>query len=375
MAACGHVLSFQSTAMHNSVRACLHCFDLGCSQAPGVQAHVAQGHPACEFCATRFFDSDALYKHMNTAHCSCLVCRRAAGNFRYFRTPDGLRTHMNAEHHACPDPMCQQACVGFAFAEELRAHHVSEHTNRMPRMDRSRAYRLQIEPPAPVSMQASGHASGRGARRQQRGTNAVQDDGRSAAMQPATDATARASTGRQGLLQHSGLVMIDDSEGTALGGQDHEVPVSNWPGAPGQRQQTAEPAFPLLSDSVSSSAAQADAPAARLPPLVRRQVACPCGRNKKAVVVHEGTEPGSLACTAQCAAAQRQRQLADAFGRDVDDADSMLPTREVEWPADLIVVRPAVCTFPRDESTAVQSECRIWSASVCKACFRACCMP
>ena len=305
-----------------------------------MQAHIAQHHPSCQFCTTRYFDSDTLYKHMSTAHSSCFVCRQASGSFRYFRTPDDLRAHMNAEHHACRDPVCQQACVGFASAEELRAHHLAEHTNRMPRMDRSRAYRLQVEPPAPVAAPSGASATSHRQLRHQRHHDSPRLAGQRSHAPAATQSGVSQQTAHpQGLMQHRGLVMIDDAEGTVLGGPEHAAAAApQWPGAPGQQQGDAAPAFPLLSDSVSTNAQQAAPHAARPPPLVRKQLACPCGRNRRSVVVREGTEPGSLVCNAQCASAQRQQKLADAFGRDVNDAATLLPSRDVEWSADLVVV-------------------------------------
>lgn len=307
-----------------------------------LQAHVAENHPACQFCTTRFFNSDELYSHMRLSHSICTVCRDAARNYRYFRTPVELRDHVFAEHHACTNEACQQACVAFATAEELRAHTAFEHSKRMPRMDRARAYRLELEQP-PLQHRgrmALPQAAARpppqpepDRRRSPRGY-AVDDS----AMAGAAGADAA------GVVQHQGLVMFDDAEGTVLGRAEYQPAAPQWPGAPGSRQQTPATSFPSLSEAVGTTAPAvprvAPTPVApRPPPLVRKQLTCPCGRSKKHVVVREGADPGTMECTAACAAARRKAQLAEAFGRDVGDADTLTPTRAVEWPLDLVVVR------------------------------------
>lgn len=52
----------------------------------------------------------------------------------------------------------------------------------------------------------------------------------------------------------------------------------------------------------------------RAPPLVAREVMCPCGRRLAHPVVPEGAPPPALACDGECARAARQARLASAFG-------------------------------------------------------------
>ena len=45
-----------------------------------------KGHPACRFCRRRFYDSAELFKHMESAHEHCFLCRRARPEqYVYFR--------------------------------------------------------------------------------------------------------------------------------------------------------------------------------------------------------------------------------------------------------------------------------------------------
>ena len=49
------------------------------------------GHPACRFCRKCFYDEGAMYHHMQSAHETCHLCRRAAPDkFVYYRDYDEL---------------------------------------------------------------------------------------------------------------------------------------------------------------------------------------------------------------------------------------------------------------------------------------------
>ena len=282
---------------------------------------------------------------MQMEHSSCSVCRAANARFCYFRTPSDLRSHVNEHHHACPNPDCQQACVAFASAEELRTHHVAEHSKRLPRMDRTRAYRLEIEPPRPTA--ALGHASTAGSgghrRRGPRGHNHAEP-----APAPSQQVLPARRAHEHELAQHEGFVMFDDAEGTVQGrpsAVENEfpslpdaVPAAQWWQQQQRLANRADNNFPSLDESASAAQDRArNAP--KPPPLVRKQAVCPCGRRRESVVVREGVPPGELHCNGQCAAAQRQRRLAEAFGRDADSPATLLPTQAVEWPPDLVMVR------------------------------------
>jgi hypothetical protein len=47
---------------------------------------LLQGHPLCKFCRQRFYDSNELYRHMESAHEHCFLCRREnPGQYVYYR--------------------------------------------------------------------------------------------------------------------------------------------------------------------------------------------------------------------------------------------------------------------------------------------------
>ena len=45
-----------------------------------------KGHPNCKFCKQRFYDSNELYKHMESQHEHCFICRRQTPDkYVYYR--------------------------------------------------------------------------------------------------------------------------------------------------------------------------------------------------------------------------------------------------------------------------------------------------
>lgn len=49
-----------------------------------------KGHPICKFCKQRFYDGQELYKHMESAHEHCFICRKAQPDkFVYYRHYQG----------------------------------------------------------------------------------------------------------------------------------------------------------------------------------------------------------------------------------------------------------------------------------------------
>ncbi len=86
----------KSSSPHSLLRAagCVGSF-AGSSAAP-LRTHLvrctllpaarAQGHPLCKFCRKRFYDSNELYRHMESDHEHCFLCRREQpSQYVYFR--------------------------------------------------------------------------------------------------------------------------------------------------------------------------------------------------------------------------------------------------------------------------------------------------
>lgn len=52
----------------------------GDDQPGSIEQSGFKGHPECEFCRKRFYDSDALYQHCKEAHERCFICDRLEPN-------------------------------------------------------------------------------------------------------------------------------------------------------------------------------------------------------------------------------------------------------------------------------------------------------
>ena len=106
------------------------------------------GHPACKFCGgKRFYDEGALYHHMQSAHETCHLCRRAhPDKFVYFRNYDELEAHYAAKHHPCLHPDClAKKFVVFLSPNELKNHEGIEHGRAMTKAERKEALRLHVD--------------------------------------------------------------------------------------------------------------------------------------------------------------------------------------------------------------------------------------
>lgn len=66
------------------------------------------GHPPCRFCkkASRFYDGEALLKHMQQQHYTCDVCNRGQFTFTFYATRQKLDQHFQTCHKICDHPDC-----------------------------------------------------------------------------------------------------------------------------------------------------------------------------------------------------------------------------------------------------------------------------
>ena len=87
------------------------------------------GHPHCEFCKKRYYDSTALFVHLARDHYSCHVCSNSFGvKFRYLDQYKDLENHYRKEHYFCDEPSCiERRFVCFATDVELLTHRIQYH--------------------------------------------------------------------------------------------------------------------------------------------------------------------------------------------------------------------------------------------------------
>lgn len=66
----------------------------------------SQGHPNCEFCKKRYYDSTALFFHLNKDHYNCHLCEKSGIKFKYYKDYRHLEDHFRKAHLLCDDPAC-----------------------------------------------------------------------------------------------------------------------------------------------------------------------------------------------------------------------------------------------------------------------------
>ncbi|KAH7282649.1 hypothetical protein KP509_35G041900 [Ceratopteris richardii] len=133
-----------------------------------------RGHPLCNFCHSRFYGDNELYRHMSTEHYTCHICQRLhPGQYDYYNNYDDLEAHFRHDHSLCEHPDClSKKFVVFSSDAELKRHNALAHGGNMSRAQRNAA--LQI----PVSFQyrRPGQDNRRGSDRPFRRHEAYSDD-------------------------------------------------------------------------------------------------------------------------------------------------------------------------------------------------------
>lgn len=77
-----------------------------------------RGHPLCEFCDTRYMDSDELFRHLRREHYYCHFCD-ADGKHEFYNSYDDLRKHFHEEHYLCEEGECKNEKFTSAFRTDI----------------------------------------------------------------------------------------------------------------------------------------------------------------------------------------------------------------------------------------------------------------
>jgi hypothetical protein len=173
------------------------------------------GHPACRFCRKNFYDEGAMYHHMQSAHETCHLCRRAAPDtFVYYRDYDELERHYNAGHHPCLHPEClAKKFVVFQSPQELKNHEGLEHGRAMTKAERKEALRVHVDFGA--NERGQSRAMERDPRDRNEGASAEDDRRRRAAREMAARAAGSASAAERAQLE--AVLMASRGEETNAG--------------------------------------------------------------------------------------------------------------------------------------------------------------
>ena len=103
------------------------------------------GHPLCEFCDERFFDDEALFKHLRKDHYFCHFCD--ADGFQYFYAEYAdLRRHFEKDHFLCKEPECEeQKFVVFRTEIDFKGHCLERHSGAMSKAASKEARKVELE--------------------------------------------------------------------------------------------------------------------------------------------------------------------------------------------------------------------------------------
>jgi hypothetical protein len=86
------------------------------------------GHPICEFCHKRYYDSSALFIHLTQDHFNCHLCRTQGIKFRYYSRYLDLEGHFRESHFLCEDPIClEKRYIVFSNDIDLFSHKRAYH--------------------------------------------------------------------------------------------------------------------------------------------------------------------------------------------------------------------------------------------------------
>jgi len=102
----------------------------------------SQGHPNCEFCKKRYYDSTALFVHLNKDHYNCHLCEKAGVKFKYYKDYKNLELHFRQNHLLCEDPGClARKFIVFDNEIDMEVHNRKYH----PTFTMKRATTLKLD--------------------------------------------------------------------------------------------------------------------------------------------------------------------------------------------------------------------------------------
>lgn len=83
-----------------------------------IHFSLFRGHPLCEFCDTRYMDSDELFRHLRRNHLFCHFCD-ADGKHQYYNDMDDLKRHFRDEHYLCEEGECKTLPLTAVFRTDI----------------------------------------------------------------------------------------------------------------------------------------------------------------------------------------------------------------------------------------------------------------
>ncbi len=105
-----------------------------------------KGHPQCNFCSERYFDSEELHIHLRKSHFWCHFCEKDGQQF-YYGDYNGLRDHFREDHILCEEGDCEQEKYTSVFRTDIdyQAHRIARHSKKMGKIAAKQARQLNLD--------------------------------------------------------------------------------------------------------------------------------------------------------------------------------------------------------------------------------------
>jgi len=104
-----------------------------------------KGHPLCQYCDTRFFDNEELFKHLRKDHYFCHLCD-ADGLQAFYADYPNLRSHFARDHHLCEEPECEEKkFVVFRTEIDLKGHRLAQHAGGLSKASSKEARKVELD--------------------------------------------------------------------------------------------------------------------------------------------------------------------------------------------------------------------------------------
>ena len=88
-------------------------------------------HHFCPFCKDLFYNDEILYKHMNTSHFMCEICKSMNKTILFYSALPNLIQHNKLYHYCCPFKDCKDVLyVAFGTKKKLIEHFETKHNQK-----------------------------------------------------------------------------------------------------------------------------------------------------------------------------------------------------------------------------------------------------
>ena len=88
-------------------------------------------HHFCPFCKDLFYNDEILYKHMNSSHFLCEICKKMNKTSLFYSALPNLIQHNKLYHYCCPFKECKEVLyIAFGTKKKLIEHFETKHNQK-----------------------------------------------------------------------------------------------------------------------------------------------------------------------------------------------------------------------------------------------------